>query len=317
MSGEIHKVIIIGSGPAGFTAAIYTARASLSPLVFAGITWGGQLMLTTEVENYPGFEDGILGPDLMNIFRKQAERFGAEILNENITKVDFSQKPFKVFAGEKEYLSESVVVATGAEAIWLGIENEQKLIGKGVSSCAPCDAFFFKDKKVVVIGGGDSAMEEALTLTKFASEVTIIHRRDEFRASKIMLDRAKANKKIVFLLDSEVIDVLGKDNVVGVRIKNKKDGSEKDLAVDGMFMAIGHKPITDVFKGQLQLDEKGYVVKKPMVAKVGPNFQMSTSVEGVFVAGDVHDYHYRQAVTAAGYGCQAALEAEKWLEAQG
>lgn len=314
MTPQIRKVIIIGSGPAGLTAALYSARANLAPLVFAGVTWGGQLMLTTEVENYPGFVEGILGPDLMNIFRKQAERFGAEILNEDVTKVDFGKVPFKVFSPNMEYQSEAVIIASGAEAIWLGLENEQRLIGKGVSSCAPCDAFFFKDKKVVVIGGGDSAMEEALTLTKFASEVTIIHRRDEFRASKIMLARAKANKKISFLLDSEVVDVFGKNKVEGVRIKNKRDGSEKNLTVDGMFMAIGHKPLTDIFKGQLDLDEKGYIVKKPLLGEAGARYSMMTSVEGVFVAGDVHDYHYRQAVTAAAFGCMAALEAERWLE---
>lgn len=330
MTDDVRNVIIIGSGPAGFTAALYTARANLAPLVLAGIKWGGQLMLTTDVENYPGFVDGILGPKLMENFRHQAERFGAEILTEDVTKVDFTRlastseresrretRPFKVWAGQKEYRARSVIIATGAEAIWLDLPNEQRLIGKGVSSCAPCDAFFFKDKKVVVVGGGDSAMEEALTLTKFATEVTIIHRRDEFRASKIMIDRAQKNQKISFLINNVVVDVLGKDKVEGVRIKNTKDGTEKELTVDGMFMAIGHRPITDIFKGQLEVDEKGYVVKKPLVAKAGPNFQMSTSVEGVFVAGDVHDYHYKQAVTAAGFGCMAALEAEKWLEAQG
>lgn len=316
MSKENNKVIIIGSGPAGLTAALYVSRANLFPIVFAGVIWGGQLMLTTEVENYPGFTDGILGPELMNIFRKQAERFGAEILNDDVTRVDFSKRPFGIITGEKEYRSESVIVATGAEAVWLGLENEQRLIGKGVSSCAPCDAFFFKEKKVVVIGGGDSAMEEALTLTKFASEVTIVHRREEFRASKIMLDRAKKNPKISFLINAVVTDVLGKEKVEGVKIKNSDTGSEKELRIDGMFMAIGHKPLTDIFKGQLELDEKGYVVKKPLLGEGNAKYNMMTSVEGVFVAGDVHDHIYRQAVTAAAFGCMAALEAEKWLEAQ-
>lgn len=311
-----RKIIIVGSGPAGLTAAIYSARANLSPLVIAGIRWGGQLMLTTEVENYPGFIDGILGPDLMNNFRKQTERFGAEITNEDVVKVDFKSRPFKVWAADKEYQSKAVIIATGAETNWLGLANEQKFIGRGISSCAPCDAFFFKDKKVIVVGGGDSAMEEALTLTKFASEVTIIHRRDEFRASKIMLDRAKKNPKIFFLINTVVVDVLGKDKVEGVRLQNTKDGTEKELAVDGMFMAIGHKPITDIFKGELELDKKGYIVKKPLLGEAGARYNMMTSVEGVFVAGDVHDHVYRQAVTAAAFGCMAALEAEKWLEAQ-
>ena len=327
MADDIRKEIIVGSGPAGLTAALYSARASLAPLVFAGVPWGGQLMLTTEVENFPGFENGLLGPEMMAIFRKQAERFGAEILNENISRVDFSSSPFKVWVGEKEHRAQSVIVATGAEAVWLGIENEQKLIGKGVSSCAPCDAFFFKDKKVVVVGGGDSAMEEALTRSKFAAEVTIVHRRDEFSASKIMFDRARANEKIRFILNSQIVDVLGLDKVEGLKIKTSADmprpdgfklapitskmkaGSVVDMEIDGMFMAIGHKPITDIFRGQLDLDDAGYI-------KQISNFNMMTSVPGVFVAGDVHDSHYKQAITAAGFGCMAALEVEKWLEAQ-
>lgn len=315
MTSEIRNVIIIGSGPAGFTAALYAARANLFPLVLAGVKWGGQLMLTTDVENYPGFPEGILGPDLMQLFRKQAGRFGAEILNEDVTAVDLTARPFTIKAGAKSYKSKSVIIATGAEAKWLGFPNEQRLIGRGVSSCAPCDAFFFKDKKVVVIGGGDSAMEEALVLTKFASEVTIIHRREGFRASKILFERAKKNKKVSFLISSVVADVLGKDKVAGVKIKDVKSGKEKELAVDGMFLAIGHKPLSDIFKGQIELDEQGYVRRIPQGDGPG-NFQMTTSVEGVFVAGDVHDYHFRQAVTAAGFGCMAALEAEKWIEAQ-
>lgn len=314
MDEDIKNVIIIGSGPAGFTAALYLSRANLSPLVFAGVKWGGQLMLTTDVENYPGFVEGIQGPDLMQKFRKQAERFGAEIVNDDVVSVDISSKPFKVTAGGKDYFAKAVLVATGAETKWLGLPNEQRLIGRGVSSCAPCDAFFFRDKKVVVVGGGDSAMEEALTLTKFASEVTIIHRRDEFRASKIMVDKAKANPKIKFILNSEIVDVLGKDKVEGVRIKNK-EGVEEDLALDGIFLAIGHLPVTGIFKGQLELDEKDYIVRKT-VGEEPQAFKMMTSVEGVFVAGDVHDVSYKQAVTAAGYGCQAALEVERWIEAQ-
>lgn len=321
MTDQIRTVIILGSGPAGLTAALYLSRGNLKPLVIAGTKWGGQLMLTTDVENYPGFPEGILGPDLMKLFREQAERFGSEIVDGDVTAVNFQQKPFKVIVSEKTYEAKSVVIATGAETRWLGLPNEQRLIGKGVSSCAPCDAFFFKDKRVIVVGGGDSSMEEALTLTKFASSVTIIHRRGEFRASKIMVNRAKENEKISFTLNSEVVDVLGKDKVERVKIKNNKDDNVWEMPIDGMFVAIGHLPQTELFRGQLELDEKGYVVRKP---KGDPStssvptgaFKMMTSTEGVFVAGDVHDYHYRQAVTAAGYGCQAALEAEKWIEAQ-
>lgn len=341
MDNKIRNVIIIGSGPAGLTAALYTARADLKPLVLAGIKWGGQLMLTTDVENYPGFVEGILGPAMMEKFREQAKRFGAEIVSEDVTAVDFTRTspkasarqeptPFKVTTEKETYLAKSVIIATGAETKWLNLPNEQRLIGRGVSSCAPCDAFFFKDKKVIVVGGGDSAMEEALTLTKFATTVAIVHRRKEFRASKIMVDRAHANKKISFMLNSEVEDVLGKDKVEGVKIKNNKDGFVKEMPIDGLFVAIGHLPQTQLFKGQVELDEKGYVVRKSQTHPRGEvkvtsrehpggvqsSYGMMTSVEGVFVAGDVHDYHYRQAVTAAGYGCAAALEAERWVEAQ-
>lgn len=312
MKDDLKEVIIIGSGPAGLTAALYTSRANLSPLLFAGSKWGGQLMLTTEVENYPGFVDGILGPELMGKFRDQAERFGTAIIDEDVTAVDFKSRPFSVMAGDKTYKAKSIIIATGAETNWLGLENERRLIGKGISSCAPCDAFFFREKKVAVVGGGDSAMEEALTLTKFASSVAIVHRRDEFRASAIMLERAKKNEKITFITNTLVTDVLGKDKVEGLKLKDSETGEEREMAVDGMFVAIGHSPVTGIFKGQIELDEKGYVVRREMK----PNFKMATSVEGVFVAGDVHDYHYQQAVTAAGYGCSAALEAERWLEAQ-
>jgi len=316
MSDETRNVIIIGSGPAGLTAALYSARANLKPIVFSGGgKWGGQLMLTTEVENYPGFPEGILGPELMKKFRDQAERFEAEIIDEQVSKVDFRSKPFTVSAGGKKYRSKSVIIAAGAQTNWLGVPNEQKLIGHGVSSCAPCDAFFFKGKKVVVIGGGDSAMEEALTLTKFASSVTIIHRRDAFRASKIMLDRARKNQKIAFIMNTVVVDVLGEDKVTGIKVKNVVDDKEEEIVTDGIFLAIGHNPTTKIFDGQIELDEKGYVVRKPLMSEAG-TFKMMTSKEGIFVAGDVHDYHYQQAVTAAGFGCQAALEAERWLEAQ-
>ncbi len=310
-SMESRNVIIIGSGPAGLTAALYTARANLKPLLFAGIKWGGQLMLTTEVENFPGFIDGIQGPDLMQNMRKQAERFGVEIVDDDVTAVNFSKQPFEVVVGGKQYFSKSVIIATGAETKWLGLSSEQKLIGRGISSCAPCDAIFFKEKKVIVVGGGDSAMEEALVLSKFAVEVTIVHRRDEFRASKIMIDKAKANPKIKFIMNSEVFDILGDVKVEGVKLKDK-DGKESELPIDGIFVAIGHLPQTAIFKGQLDVDEKGYVVRDPKAGESG--MHMGTSVEGVFVAGDVHDYHYKQAITAAGYGCQAALEVERYLE---
>ena len=317
---RIRNVVIIGSGPAALTAALYTARANLAPLVLGGIKWGGQLMLTTDVENYPGFPGGILGPALMEKFREHAAKFGAEIIAEDVTVVDFKVRPFKISAGNKVYQAKSVIIATGAETKWLGLASEQRFIGRGISSCAPCDAFFFKDKRVVVVGGGDSAMEEALTLTKFATTVAIVHRRDEFRASKIMINRAQKNKKISFILNSEVVDVLGKDKVSGVKIKNHKDNSVKEIAIDGIFVAIGHLPVTDLFRGQVELDEKGYVARKSQ-RHLGDmdspeNFKMMTSVEGVFVAGDVHDFHFRQAVTAAGYGCAAALEAERWLESK-
>ena len=302
-----YPLIIIGSGPAGYTAAIYAGRAELKPLVVAGNEPGGQLIATTEVENYPGFPDGIQGPDLMELFKKQAERFGAKVLAGDVSKVDFSSRPFHVWAGETEYTADAVIIATGASALWLGIESETRLRGKGVSSCATCDGAFFRGKEIVVVGGGDSAMEESNFLTKFATNVTIVHRGDAFRASKIMQQRALANPKISVIWNAEVVEVLGKDRVEGVRLKDTKSNKEREFPAGGLFVAIGHKPNTEVFDGHIDLDAKGYIVVKD---------QTRTSVEGVFVGGDVHDYRYRQAVTAAGFGCMAAMDVEKWLANQ-
>ena len=298
------KVIILGSGPAGLTAALYTARANLNPLVIGGVEWGGQLMLTTDVENYPGFVDGIKGPDLMENFRKQAKRFGAEIINENVTSVDFRKNPFQVSTAENNYNANTIIIATGANSKWLGLSSEQKLIGRGVSSCATCDGFFFKNKNIVVVGGGDSAMEESLFLTKFANKVTVIHRRAKLRASKIMQERAFKNNKIEFVWDSEIVDVIGENSVTGIKIKNIKTNQVSDMEVQGLFVAIGHKPNTDFLKGQIDLNEKGYVIHNGT----------RTNINGVFVAGDVYDFRYRQAVTAAGHGCQAAIDVEKFIE---
>ena len=298
------KVIILGSGPAGLTAALYTARANLNPLVIGGVEWGGQLMLTTDVENYPGFVEGIKGPDLMENFRKQAKRFGAEIINENVTSVDFKKNPFQVSTAENNYNANTIIIATGANSKWLGLSSEQKLIGRGVSSCATCDGFFFKNKNIVVVGGGDSAMEESLFLTKFANKVTVIHRRDKLRASKIMQERAFKNNKIEFVWDSEIVDVIGENSVTGIKIKNIKTNQVSEMEVQGLFVAIGHKPNTDFLKGQIDLNEKGYVIHNGT----------RTNIDGVFVAGDVYDFRYRQAVTAAGHGCQAAIDAEKFIE---
>ena len=301
----MYDVIIIGSGPAGLTAAIYTARAKLKTLVVAGVMWGGQLMLTTEVENFPGFKDGILGPDLMDNMRLQAERFGAEILFEDASSVDFSTKPFKVEAGGKTYEGRSVIIATGASPRWLGLESEQRLRGRGVSVCATCDAAFFRDKVTVVVGGGDTAMEEALALSKFARKVKVVHRRDKLRASKILQERAFNDPKIEFIWNSVVQEILGEDRVEGVRLRRTDTGEESEMKCDAVFLAIGHKPNTEIFKGQVELDEKGYVV-----AYDGTR----TSVKGVFVAGDVQDFRYKQAVTAAGSGCKAALDVIKYLD---
>lgn len=308
-----HKIIIIGSGPAGFTAALYTARANLNPVIFEGLQPGGQLTITTDVENYPGFEEGIQGPQLMDKMRKQAHRFGAKSFYKEITSVDFSKRPFTVKSYDEVHTADAIIVATGASAKLLGLESEKIFMGYGVSACATCDAFFFKNQKVLVVGGGDTAMEEASFLTKFASEVTIVHRRDEFKASKIMLERAQKNPKIKFLTNYVVKEVLGEQNngrknMTGAVLQNTIDGSLQNVKADGLFIGIGHKPNTDLFKNILDMDEQGYLILQPGSTK--------TNIEGVFAAGDVADKVYRQAVTAAGSGCMAAIDAEKWLETQ-
>ncbi len=304
-----EKVLIIGSGPAGLTAAIYAARADLAPIMIEGMQGGGQLMLTTEVENYPGFPDGIMGPELMDGMRKQAERFGTRIVSSDVTKVDLSQPPFKVWVGADLYESETVIVSTGASARWLGIPGEERLRGYGVSACATCDGFFFRDRELAIVGGGDSAMEEAIFLTKFASKVTIVHRRDEFRASKIMAQRAIDHPKIEVLWDTTVDEVLGDDLVTGLKVTNVKTGESWELPVEGFFLAIGHDPNTKIFQGQLELNVAEYIVTDAGAT--------TTSIPGVFAAGDVVDHYYQQAVTAAGMGCQAAIDAEHWIERVG
>ncbi len=305
----MHDVVIIGSGCAGNTAAIYAARANLEPLVIEGLEAGGQLSLTTEVENFPGFIDGIMGPELVDNMKKQAQRFGAVFKPGNVTKVDLSERPFKLWVEDDEIVSKSIIVASGASARWLGLPAEQQLIGHGVSSCATCDGFFFRDKPVTVVGGGDSAMEEATFLTKFASEVSLVHRRDEFRASKIMLDRARKNEKIKWITPAVVEDVLdpSKNEVTAVKLKNVETGETWLHETSALFLAVGHIPNTKIFEGQIDLDQKGYLVS---------HGGAKTSVEGVFHAGDVEDTVYRQAVTAAGAGCKAAIEAERWLADQ-
>jgi thioredoxin reductase (NADPH) len=305
---DVRDLIIVGGGPAGYSAALYAARANLRPLVIEGFQWGGQLMITSDVENYPGYPDGVLGPEMMAEFRRQAERFDADFLTDDVTRVDFSERPFRVWVGEDEYRARTVIIATGATARQLGLESEQRLQGRGVSYCAVCDAAFFRDKDVVVVGGGDSAMEEGTFLTKFARKVTIVHRRDEFRASPIMLDRARANEKVEIVTNAVVDEVLGDSNVEAVRIRDTRSGEARDLEAQGLFVAVGHDPTTSLFLDQLDHDEAGYLVTKPG--------STATNIDGVFAAGDVQDHVYRQAVTAAGSGAMAALDAERLLAAE-
>jgi thioredoxin reductase (NADPH) len=302
------NVIIVGSGPAGLTAAIYAARANLEPIVLAGSAPGGQLMLTSDVENYPGFPDGIQGPELMNKMRDQAIRFGTRMVDVDIDKVDLSERPFRLWARGIEYRAQSVIVATGASALWLGLDSETRLRGRGVSACATCDGFFFRDREIAVVGGGDTAFEEATYLTRFASKVHLLHRRDAFKASKIMIDRARENPKIDIHTNVAVDEVLGDAKVEGVRLRDTASGAMKDMALEGLFIAIGYRPNTEAFRDWLEVDEAGYLVVRD---------ETNSKVEGVFIAGDVHDHRYRQAVTAAADGCKAAIDAERWLESQG
>jgi thioredoxin reductase (NADPH) len=304
---DVRDVIIIGGGPAGYTAALYAARGSLRPLVIEGFNWGGQLMITSDVENYPGYSEGVMGPEMMQDFRRQAERFGAEFVTDDVTRVDFSEQPLRVWIGDEKYPARTVIIATGATARQLGVENEQRLQGRGVSYCATCDAAFFPGKHVVVVGGGDSAMEEATFLTRFAEKVTIVHRREEFRASQIMLARARANDKIEWITNAVVEEVLGEDRVTGVRLRDVNTGETWELEADGLFAAIGHDPNTELFLDQIDHDEAGYLITKPRSTE--------TNVPGVFAVGDVQDHVYRQAVTAAGSGSMGALDAERYLAA--
>jgi thioredoxin reductase (NADPH) len=302
---DVRELIIIGGGPAGYTAALYAARADLSPLVIEGFRWGGQLMITSDVENYPGYPDGVMGPEMMTEFRSQAERFGAEFVTDDVTRVDFSERPFRVWVDKDEYRSQAVVIATGASARWLELESEQRLQGRGVSACATCDGAFFKEKPIVVVGGGDTAFEEALFLTRFGSKVTLVHRRNEFRASQIMVERARQNERIEFLTPYVVDEVLGEGSVTGVRLRNVETDAVEEVAAEGLFVAIGHDPNTQLFVDQLDHDQAGYLITKPGSTE--------TNVPGVFAVGDVQDHVYRQAVTAAGSGCMGALDAERYL----
>jgi thioredoxin reductase (NADPH) len=304
---DARDLIIIGGGPAGYTAALYAARGNLKPLVIEGFNWGGQLMITSDVENYPGYADGVMGPEMMQDFRRQAERFGAEFVTDDVTKVDFSERPFRVLVGDDEHRARAVIIATGATARQLGLESEQRLQGRGVSYCATCDAAFFPEKHVVVVGGGDSAMEEATFLTRFAAKVTIVHRRDEFRASQIMEDRARANPKIEWITNAVVEEVLGEERVTGVRLRDVNTGETREIEADGLFAAIGHDPNTGLFLDQLEHDEAGYLITKPRTTE--------TNIPGVFAVGDVQDHVYRQAITAAGSGSMGALDAERYLAA--
>ena len=304
IDGKIWDTAIIGSGPAGLTAGIYTTRGALSTVIIGGSSWGGQLMLTSEVDNFPGFPDGILGPQLMENMKAQAVRFGAEFIPENVTSVDFTSSPFKLNTNGQQIIAKSVIIATGAETKWLGVKGEKELIGRGISSCAPCDAPFFKEKYVVVVGGGDSAMEEALVLTKYASKVTIIHRRKEFKASKAMQEKVFANKKIDVIWDTEITEVKGEAKLESIIIKNNQTNETSEIKLDGIFVAIGHNPTSNLFKGLIDLDEKGYIV---------PKNGAKTNIEGVFVSGDIHDHRYKQAITAAGFGCMAGMEVVEFI----
>jgi len=306
---ERRRLVIVGSGPAGYTAAIYAARAELAPIVVAGSAFGGQLMLTTDVENYPGFPEGVSGPEMMEIFQKQAERFGTEVLLEDATRVDLGQRPFRVETPSRTFLADAVILATGASAKWIGLDSEKRLQNRGVSACATCDGALYRGKPMAVVGGGDTAMEEALFLTRFATRVTVIHRRDQLRASKIMQERARANPKIEFLWNAAVDEVLGDEFVTGVRVRDLPTGKLREVPVEALFVAIGHQPNTQLFRGQIELDEVGYIVVEPGTSR--------TSREGVFACGDAMDPTYRQAVTAAGTGCMAAIDAERWLAEQG
>jgi thioredoxin reductase (NADPH) len=309
MADENNRVVILGSGPAGLTAALYSARANLSPLVVEGLEPGGQLTITTEVENYPGFEKGIMGPEMMEIFRRQAERFGTRFLEGEVTEVRFGKRPFEIVAEGKVVKAQSVIISTGASAKLLGLESEKKMMGYGVSACATCDGAFFRDKEAIVVGGGDTAMEEAIFLTRFCTKVTVVHRRDQLRASRIMQDRARRNPRIAFIWDSTIDEILGEkqEGVTGAKLRNLKTGKVTEFRTDAVFIAIGHKPNSEIFRGKLEMDETGYLTVRPGSTR--------TSVEGVFAAGDVADHVYRQAITAAGTGCMSAIDAERWLEA--